>query len=560
MSRNGAKTISNQTKPLIPFRSIVLTTWGMDRYFKPFGLLKILPFSRSDSLSSETISSTWRDVKNRLIRERTMASRLGPSGECRYNRNMSKHTFRQILALPIISLCCLTWAAPADVPATASQATIPAPASLESRVDSLLAPVFKPGTPGAVVLVTKDGRPLLRKAYGMASLELGVPMEPGHILRIGSMTKQFTAAAILMLMERGKLRLDDPISKLLPDFPLQGRTVTVEHLLTHTSGLTSYTDVPEWRPLQRKDMTVAEILAMTKDKPFEFEPGTKYAYCNSGYILLGAIIEKAAATTYEDFLKKNILEPLGLKDTSYDSPARIIPRRVPGYGPGGSGGFGNADYLSMTQPYAAGSLLSSVDDLAAWNEALLAGKLLKRETLERAWADHKLRDGSPTGYGYGWGVGAYDGKRMVSHTGGIHGFASIGILLPEERLQVIMLTNSAIPDRAPGRFASQILGLALGKPLPSERAAVKVAPEILDLYAGEYELQPGFVIKFFRQGEKFMTQATGQGAFEIFPESETKFFLKVVDGQMEFVKDASGKVTGMVLTQNGRNMTAKRIK
>lgn len=473
---------------------------------------------------------------------------------------MCKPNVRQIFALSIIILGCVTMAEPTDARARAGQAGAKPQASLESRVDSLLAPVFKPGTPGAAVLVMKDGKPLLRKAYGTADLELGVPMEPGHVFRIGSMTKQFTAVAILMLMEQGKLALDDPMTKLLPDFPVGKRTVTIRHLLTHTSGLASYTDIPEWPPLQRKDMTVGELIGLTKDKPFEFEPGERWAYCNSGYVLLGAIIEKAAGTTYEEFLKKSIFEPLGLKDTYYDSTTRIIPRRIPGYGPGSSNGFANADYLSMTQPYAAGSLLSTVDDLAAWNEALLAGKLVKRESLEMAWSNHKLKGGSATGYGFGWGVGALDGKRMVSHTGGIHGFASIGILFPEEKLQVIMLTNSTLPARSPGTFASQIAGAALGKPLAGERQAAAIDPKVFDLYAGEYELQPGFVIKFFRQGEKFMTQATGQGAFEIYPESETKFFLKVVDGQVEFIKDATGRVTGMVLTQNGRAMPAKRIK
>jgi D-alanyl-D-alanine carboxypeptidase len=460
----------------------------------------------------------------------------------------------------IISVCLIGTAASAALGQEAGQAAAASPGTLEAKIDSLLSPVFKLDTPGAAIIVMKDGKPLLRKAYGTANLELGVAMEPDHVFRIGSMTKQFTAVAVLMLMEQGKLALNDPITKFLPDYPVGKRMITVEHLLTHTSGIKSYTDLPEWLPLQRKDMTVSELIALSKDKPAEFQPGERWSYCNSGYVLLGAIIEKAAATSYETFLQKNIFEPLGLKHTCYDNTMRIIPGRIPGYGPGGTNGFVNADYLSMTQPYAAGSLLSTVDDLAAWNEALLAGKLIKRETLEKAWTDHKLKDGSATGYGYGWGVGAIDGKRMVSHSGGIPGFASDGILLPKERLQVILLTNSTLPARAPGRFTPTIAGLALGKPLPSERKAVAIDPKIFDQYAGEYELQPGFVIKFFRQGDKFMTQATGQGAIEIFPESETKFFLKVVDGQVEFVKDAAGKVTGMTLTQNGRALPAKRIK
>lgn len=529
------------------------------------------------------------------------------------------------------------------------------PESLQAQVDALLSPVFKAGTPGAALLVMKDGKPLLRKAYGTADLELGVPMTPEHVFRIGSLTKQFTAVAILMLMEQGKLALNDPLTKFLPDYPVQGKTVTVEHLLTHTSGIKSVTDIPEWIPLQRKDMTLTELIALFKDKPFDFEPGERWLYNNSGYVLLGAIIEKVAGTSYEAFLQKNIFDPLGLKNTHYDSATRIIHGRIPGYAPGADSGFQNAEYLSMTQPYAAGSLLSTVDDLAAWNEALLAGKLVRPETLKRAWTPHRLADGTSTGYGYGWGIGRFE--NMITHSGGIHGFTSDGILFPEDRLVVIMLTNSAVPARAPGRFTPRIAGLALGrtytdpkavavaaealtplagvyanrwkeelsvwvdgtrvqvagpnqgrttvqplsqdlffppgsparvefkrdaeglplevtmkpglgpevryvrtaKPLAAEKKAVAIDPKIFDQYAGDYELQPGFVIKFFRQGDKLMTQATGQAAFEIFAESETKFFLKVVDGSVEFVKDASGKVTGMVLNQSGRSMPAKRI-
>ncbi len=226
-----------------------------------------------------------------------------------------------------------------------------------------------------------------------------------------------------MLAEQGKLALSDPLTKFLPDYPVQGRTVTVEHLLTHTSGIKSYTELKEFQPLRRKDMPVAELIAVFKDKPFDFEPGERWAYNNSGYILLGAIIEKVAGTSYEAFMQKNVFDPLGLKHTCYGSATRIIPQRIPGYGPGPNNGFANADYLSMTLPYAAGSLLSTVDDLAAWNEALLAGRLIKPETLAKAWTNYKLKDGSSTGYGYGWMIGTFEGRRLITHGGGINGFS-----------------------------------------------------------------------------------------------------------------------------------------
>jgi len=434
-----------------------------------------------------------------------------------------------------------------------------AQASFAAQADAIMSGVYEPNQPGAAVLIMKDEDVLIRKAYGMADLELGVALEPDMVFRIGSMTKQFTAVAILMLMEQGRLDLRDPIIKFLPDYPTQRRTITVEHLLTHTSGIPSYTSLSEWQPLMRKDMTLPELIAVFKDKPLEFEPGEHFTYSNSGYILLGAIIEKASGLTYEAFLQKNIFDPLGLEHTYYGSTARVIPRRIPGYEAGPDGTFLNAGYISMTQPYAAGSLLSNVDDLAAWNQALLAGMLIKRETLEKAWTAHKLKDGTSTGYGYGWSVGESYGCRIVTHNGDINGFVADGILFPEEKLFVSILTNSEVGGREPGPCVSRIAALALGKPY-GEPKAISIDPKMFDEeYAGEYELAPGFTVTVFRDGTRFMSQGTGEPAFEIFAESETRFFLKVADGKVDFIKDETGKVTGIVLIQRGRTIPAKRI-
>ena len=534
----------------------------------------------------------------------------------------------------------------------------PQAAPIAADLDALLSAVYTADGPGAAFLIWKDGQVLVRKAYGLADLELGVRMEPDMVFRLGSMTKQFTAAAILMLMERGQIALSDPITRFLPDFPMQGKTITIENLLTHTSGIQSYTDLDEFGPLMRKDVTVPEIIALFKDKPLEFAPGERWKYNNSGFFLLGAIIEKVTGMSYEAFLRKNIFDPLGLKHTYYGNATRIIPRRVPGYGPGQDNGFSNAEYLSMTSPYSAGALLSNVDDLAAWNAALLAGKVLKPETLARAWTAYKLVDGSSTSYGYGWAVASYEGHRMIMHGGAINGFLADGILYPEDKMFVVLLTNSTVGKRAPSALNFRAAALALGKPyrdpavvavtekdvaplagvyldpqkqeylvrvagtkvaisgpgmsggevlpmapdkffvkstlnrvtfirnakgeiteclyepgfgsplrfarsskpLPAGRQAAAIDPKVLDAYVGEYELGPGFTIKFFKDGAKLMTQATGQGAFEIFPETETKFFLKVVDAQVEFVKDAAGQVTGIVLNQGGRRMPGRKIK
>lgn len=557
----------------------------------------------------------------------------------------------------LLCLAALAILAAGNAAATSPSAW-PAPSGDDAfvkAVDAVMAEVYKPGEPGAAVIVRKDGRTLLRKAYGTADLELAVTMEPDMVFRLGSITKQFTAVSILMLAEQGKLGLEDEITKFLPDYPTHGRKITVENLLTHTSGIQSYTDLPEWLPLLRKDFTVRELIDLFKDKPMQFEPGERWAYCNSGYILLGAIIEKVSGRSYEEFVNENIFKPLGMKHSYYGSTERVIPRRIPGYEKGASG-FTNASYLSMTQPYSAGSLLSNVDDLAVWSQAVFSGKLVGKKWLEQAFTPYRLKNGESTGYGYGWFIANDRGHRSVEHGGGINGFTTYEMTFPEDGLFLALLTNSAIEGRDPEPRAVKVARLALGlpeperkavrlaaadldplvgvyedaakneyyltrdgdklfaqrkggaknellaaslrefflkenparflivkdpkgavaalriqgrigpaqvfartpRPLPAPRKEVSVDPKLYDLYVGDYELAPNFTITIVRQGNRLLSRATGQPEVELFPESETRFFLKLVDAQIDFVKDASGRVTGLVLHQGGQDLPAKK--
>jgi CubicO group peptidase (beta-lactamase class C family) len=554
--------------------------------------------------------------------------------------------FFSILVMPAVA---------AAAPAGPAEKTVDD--ALAKRIDAVMAEIYKPGEPGAAIIVRKDGKTIFRKGYGMADMELGVPVEPDMVFRLGSITKQFTAVSILILAEQGKLSLQDEITKVLPDFPTQGRTITIEHLLTHTSGLKSYTNLSEWLPLWRKDMTVREIIDLTKDKPMEFAPGERWNYNNTGYVLLGAVIEKVSGLTYEDYVNKNIFGPLGMKHSYYGNTERIIPRRIPGYQMG-KDGFVNAPYLSMTQPYAAGSLLSSVDDLAIWNDAVFSGKLLKKEWLDKAFTPYPLKNGGSTGYGYGWFIANYQGHRFIEHGGGINGFSTYEMTLPEDHIFLAILTNSAIGSRGPEPRAFKIATLLLGKPeperkavalpagavdalvgvyenadgqacyiiregskvlsqragdakyeimaaspdefffldrptrirvlknavgevtglrlearigpaeiwtktakpLPAPKKEVAVDTKIYDLYVGEYELAPGLMLVITKEGDKLMGQAYGEEKVELFPESETRYFLKVADAQVEFVKDDAGKVTGLVFQQAGQKMNAPKIR
>ena len=426
---------------------------------------------------------------------------------------------------------------------------------LAESINEYLEQTYKPNEPGAAIIVIRQGKVILRKGYGKANLELGVPIEPDMVFRTGSVTKQFTAVAILMLVDQGKILLDDEITKFLPDYPTNGHKITVEHLLTHTSGIKSYTSLPEWTPLWRKDMPLTELIALFKDKPMDFAPGERYAYNNSAYVLLGAIIEKTSGQSYQDFIEKNIFAPLGMKHSYYDDTARVIPRRVSGYSKGKEG-FINAAYLSMSQPYAAGSLLSSVDDLATWDAALYTGKLVKPELLKRAWTSTKLNNGRETNYGFGWSVGVYEGHSLIEHSGGIPGFASYALRSPEDRVFVAALTNKDF--ESPGKIVFKIAAMALGKPFV-DPPVVTVADAVLDKYVGVYQLSATEEVVVRRDSGKLIVSGAGGGNAEFFPKSETEFFVKDSRPRLRFTKDGSGAVTGLVVTGSaGNERTAAR--
>jgi CubicO group peptidase (beta-lactamase class C family) len=357
-----------------------------------------------------------------------------------------------------------------------------------SDLDAVASSAYPASEPGAAVLVTKDGAVLLRKGYGLADLEQGIPIQPDMVFRIGSVTKQFTAAAILLLEQEGKLSVEDDLRKHLPDYPTSGRVITIEHLLTHTSGIRSYTDMEDFGEHAREDMGVDEVIALFENEPLGFEPGEKYAYNNSGYFLLGAIVEKVSGKTYEAFLREKIFEPLGMSQTYYGSTSRIIPKRAQGYD-GVNAEFQNAEYLSMTLPYAAGSLLSTVDDLAKWDRALYGSELLSRESLEKWWKPFALASGASTYYGYGWSISSYQNRTVVSHGGGINGFTCHLLRIPEDRVFVAVLTNRNDEKSNPALVARKLAATAIGKPV--EEPSATAAPGSLAKLAGLYRTSGG---------------------------------------------------------------------
>ncbi len=402
------------------------------------------------------------------------------------------------------------------------------------------------------VLVAKDAHILLSKGYGSANLEWDVPNSPATKFRLGSVTKQFTAASILLLEERGKLNVHDPVKKYMPDAPAAWDKITIYHLLTHTSGIPSFTGFPEYKKWEPFATTAAEEVAWFRDKPLEFAPGEKWNYSNSGYVLLGFLIEKITGASYEKFVRENIFTPLEMRDSGVDSNSAIIARRAAGYTLG-KGGLENTGFIHMTIPHAAGALYSTTEDLLKWERGLYGGKLLSAASLETMTTPFK------NNYACGLFVETKDGRKKIEHGGGIEGFNTDLAYYPDDKLAVIVLAN--VNGSAPGDIAGKLAAVVHGEPvkLQTEHKEIKVDPKLLARYVGAYEMATDTKMLITLEGDQLSEKLGGQPTFPIFPESETVFFLKVVEAEIEFLKDANGKVTDLVLHQGGRDQKAPRI-
>lgn len=421
--------------------------------------------------------------------------------------------------------------------------------AVAARIDAAIAPYYKAGDPGATLIVTRDGKTLLRKAYGMADVAAKVPMREDTSLRLGSITKQFTGTAIMMLVDEGKLAVSDPITKFLPDYPTHGKVITVEHLLTHTSGIVSYTSKPDFRAGMARELTVQQMIDTFKNHPLEFEPGTRFAYNNSGYFLLGAIIEKVSGMPYAKFVEQRIFVPLDMAQTAYEGYERGPTMRAAGHSKTQKG-YEPSPALSMSQPYAAGSLVSNVDDLARWDAAIASGKLLKPASWARAFTPYKLADGKLTGYGYGWSVGTLRGSPSVGHGGGINGFSTYAVRLPEQKVYVAVLTNLDGGMVAPTMVANKAAAVAIGKPFP-EFKAVAMDAATLDGYTGTFKINDKESRTVRREGDHLVVQRTGRGPYDMKPFAADSFFMEDSVTVFKFGRDAKGKVDKLTLDDDG---------
>ena len=548
-----------------------------------------------------------------------------------------------------------------------------------AQIDALLSKYHEIGQFNGSALVAENGQVIFKKGYGHANMEWDIPNAPDTKFRIGSVTKQFTAVLILQLMEEGKISLDGTITDYLPDYPkAQGDKVTIHHLLTHTSGIPSYTGLPGFmRDKTRDPYEPDAMLELFSGMDLEFEPGAEWRYNNSGYFLLGAVIEAVTGQPYHDVLHERILDPLGLDDTGYEHNDDVIDRRADGYART-PGGFERARYLDTTIPYAAGMMYSTVEDLFKWDQALHTDGIFQSEETKT-----KMFTPYMNNYGYGWIIQDMSigdtGKttKAIRHGGGIFGFSANFVRLVDDRHVIVILDNTEGSSGAPTggivsilygeeatmpkRPISQVMREAIneqgveaaieqyrtlkrdqadeydfaenhlnnvgyyylqngdtetaiavfklnvemyptgfntydslgeaymeagenekaianykkslelnagndnGKEMlkklgvEMEDEEITLSEEVLDRYLGVYELRPGFLLTISREGTQLKGQATGQPMVDLFPQSETKFYLKVVQAQVEFHLGDGGVAESLTLFQGGQEMNAPRV-
>lgn len=552
--------------------------------------------------------------------------------------------------------------------------------STAEKIDLLLSQYNENRLFNGSALIADNFETIFKKGYGLANMEWNIPNTPDTKFRIGSVTKQFTSMLIMQLVEKGKIKLDGKITDYLPYYRKDtGDKITIELLLTHSSGIPSYTSREDFgEKVSRKFYKPDDFVKEYCSGDLEFEPGSQFLYNNSGYFILGAIIEKVTGMTYEEALKKNILEPLGMKDTGYDWSEIVVSKRAAGYDKNFSG-YKNTSYVDMSLPYSAGSLYSTVEDLLIWDKALQTDKLLSNKWKEELFKPRADAFGGK--YAFGWILQkkkiSDEEFDVVTHGGSINGFNTINYIIPKKGQAVILFSNtSAAPlnemadkiidilngeevkpplkslagylheiineegiDAAIEKFdalkneidvfslrenemnmlgyemlAENRLDEALGifklnvgeypksynvydsygeallkkgikdsaivyykKSLelnPRSQSGIKVLKElgieieepkdadipaeILQSYTGKYQLAPNFVMTIIVNGKQIFAQATAQPQIEIFPESQTKFYVKVVEAKIEFVKE-NGKVSKLILYQNGREMPAPKI-
>jgi CubicO group peptidase (beta-lactamase class C family) len=426
-----------------------------------------------------------------------------------------------------------------------------------AEMDRMLATEFPTNAPGAAILVVQNGTVKLRKGYGLADLEFGVPMDPSNVFPICSITKQFTAVAILQLVEAGKLKLTDELGMFVPDYPTGGAKITLTQLLTNTSGVPNLSDQSEWRKIWREDLTPDQVLDFTRNKPLEFAPGSDWKYSNTGFTLLGLVIEKASGQSYPDYVRTHLFAPAAMTHSYYTDSNRLIPRRIHGYSRSGQT-WANAPYFNLVQAFSAGALLSTVDDLWAWEQALEAGRLVNTSLLASAYVEGHLPDGRGTHYGFGWEVNKLGHHDVIEHAGGIRGFAAYEAHVPDAGIYVVVLSNTddlAVPLRT---LVANLIRVALGETVV---APVALPIPVIEDFVGTYRMSSNVTFVITAKSDRLYGQL-GPGRKQLKMIAPDEF---ITSGNEEFrfsfVRDAAHHIQKILVQPDaaGPNLIWPRV-
>jgi CubicO group peptidase (beta-lactamase class C family) len=422
------------------------------------------------------------------------------------------------------------------------------------KLEELLVTYAKQGKFNGAVLVARNGELLLDKGYGLQDMASATVITPHSQFQVGSVTKQFTSTVIMKLQELGKLQVTDKLSKYFPGYP-KGDSINIEQLLTHTSGIYSYTNDENFMKNEvTKYHSRDEMMALFMNKPLDFPPGKDWNYSNSGYALLGYIIEKVTGKSYEKNVREIIFQPLGMTNSGFDFTHLKSANKATGYLSYSGKSSPVAPIVDSTVAYSAGAMYATTNDLYKWTKAVLAQKIIRPVSWKNSITP-RLNN-----YAFGWGVDSLEGQPAIQHSGGIHGFNSNLVMLPEQKISIILLSNINTPLL--DEITKNIADILLDKPyaIPTSRKVIDVPEPTLLEYVGEYSLSPNFILNVTVESGKLFVQATSQPKFEVFCEKADYFFLKVIDAQLEFQRTANGKVDQVILHQGGKNSTAKKTK
>jgi CubicO group peptidase (beta-lactamase class C family) len=422
------------------------------------------------------------------------------------------------------------------------------------------------GDPGIALLISKDGEVVFQKGYGMANLEKGEEINTKTLFRIGSITKQFTSTAVLKMIEKGRAGLHDPIKKYFPDFP-KADEVTIYHLMTHTSGIHSYTNEIDFDERAEEYIAPEKLYEEITNYEYDFEPGTSWSYSNSGYFLLGLIAEKLYGTDLNTILQRNFFSTLGMSSTAiYDNANPPGHPEATGYS-WIDGAYEKAMNWDMSWANGAGALYSTLGDLMLWNEGLFSGKVLQTSWLDSAHTSAVLSNGElaeafGSGYGLGWVNSDFRGQKMIHHSGGLHGWNSNLLYLPDEKITAVALSNTLPAKQISSEMTTQILTEIFFPEIFEEQssfAALEIDPEKLKDYEGSYEYPGGAVMIVRADGKQLFAKLTGQPEHELFYAGEEEFFWKVVEAHIVFDRSDEGEITGGTHHQGGGSFAVSKI-